>query len=111
MRIARRVAAWIAGSLLGLAFVFFAVVVVTSRSGNPDLFPVPADEQGVDILLVNNGYHSGLVLPRAILASIAQEQEQGGLASLQWRAVWPAVCRSNWAGLMKPSAEWRRIGL
>src|SRR5829696_3940443 len=31
-----------------------------------------------------------------------------GLASLQWRAVWLAVCLLNWAGLTKSSAEWRR---
>ncbi len=85
MRIARRVAAWIAGSLLGLAFVFFAVVVVTSRSGNPDLFPVPVDASGIDILLVSNGYHSGLVLPRASIASLASEQEQGALAAVARR--------------------------
>jgi uncharacterized protein (TIGR02117 family) len=80
VRIARRVAAWTAGSLLGLALVFVAVVVVTSRPGDPDLFPVPVDAPGIDILLIHNGYHSGLVLPRASISSLASEQEWGALA-------------------------------
>ncbi len=85
MRIVRRTADCIIGSLLGLALVLIAVVVLTARPGNPDLFPRPAGEQGVDILLVNNGYHSGLVLPRASIASIASEQKQGALALVAGR--------------------------
>lgn len=37
--------------------------------------------------------------------------EKFGLASVEWRAVYLAACLSNWAGLTKPSAEWRRRGL
>lgn len=85
MKIARRAAACIIGSLLAFALVLIAVAVLTARPGNPDLFPVPAGEQGVDILLVNNGYHSGLVLPRALLTSIASEQKQGAVAAMARR--------------------------
>lgn len=82
---AKRAAVWIAGSLLGIPLAFIAVVAITSRPGNPDLFPVPDDAPGIDILLVNNGYHSGLVLPRASFASIAPEQELGALAAVAQR--------------------------
>lgn len=82
---AKRAAVWIAGSLLGIPLAFIAVVAITSRPGNPDLFPVPGDAPGIDILLVNNGYHSGLVLPRASFASTTSEQELGALAAVAQR--------------------------
>ncbi len=85
MGIARWAAACMMGGLLGLVLVLIAVVALTARPGDPDLFPVPAGEQGVDILLVNNGYHSGLVLPRASIASIASEQRQGAVAVMARR--------------------------
>ena len=40
-------------------------------------------------------------------------ERESGLAPLWWRGVWgyPATSLSNWMGLMKSSAEWRRTGL
>jgi hypothetical protein len=61
---------------------FVAAVVVSARAGDPNLFPAQAGDQGVEIIIVNNGYHSGLVLPRASVASLAVAQGYDAVAAV-----------------------------
>lgn len=61
------------GSFLAFAAAilgFSAVVVITARDGDPSLYPGSGADI-VPILLVNHGYHTGLVLPRATVAEVA----------------------------------------
>lgn len=60
-----------------LLLLFIAIFLVTARPGDPNLFP--AGGEGVDILLVSNGYHAGLVVPVEALASSASDE---GLSAL-----------------------------
>jgi uncharacterized protein (TIGR02117 family) len=52
---------------------FLLVTVLTARSGDPAIFPARSGE-AVMVYLVSHGYHSGLVLPRAALASEAGQR-------------------------------------
>lgn len=63
--------------LAALLLLFMALVGLTARPGDPKLFP--AGGEGIDIVLVSNGYHAGLALPRQALADLAGES---GLAAL-----------------------------
>ncbi len=113
MRRARRVLIWTTGGLFCLVLGFAALVALTARPGDPSLYPVSAGDPGVQVLLVNNGYHSGLVLPRAQVAAFASERQQRRLAAMarrfaayEWIEVgWgearfyrevPTVDRLNW---------------
>ncbi len=80
-----RIGGWIIGVLAGLVLTFVAAVVVSARPGDPNLFPVQAGDQGVEIIIVNNGYHSGLVLPRASVASLAVAQGHDAVAAITQR--------------------------
>lgn len=52
-------------ALLGLA----AALWTWTRPGDPALYPGPADKPGVEIHILDNGFHTDLVLPRAALLS------------------------------------------
>jgi uncharacterized protein (TIGR02117 family) len=52
--------------------------VLTARPGDPALYP--AENGGVDVVLVSHGFHSGLVLPREHLAEAV---EAGGRPALR----------------------------
>jgi uncharacterized protein (TIGR02117 family) len=77
-----RFAAWTTGTLAGVALVFMLAVLVSARPGDPKLFPAREGEQSLEVLLVNNGYHSGLVLPRASVATLAAAQGQSAVAAI-----------------------------
>jgi len=64
-RLARLVAGLVAlgATLVGLVAL---AAFLTAQRGDPDLYP-PADPDSVEIALVSHGWHSGLVLPRAVL--------------------------------------------
>src|SRR3954470_24779043 len=59
---------FVAGLIVGLAGV-------TARSGDRSLWPVPQDAPTIEVFVVNHGYHSGIVVPRAALAGVAGERD------------------------------------
>lgn len=48
-----------------------AAVLLTARAADPTLFPPAADTARVPVLLVDHGYHVGLVVPREALGRTA----------------------------------------
>ena len=78
MKRARRALRRVATVFAFLLLAFLLAVALTARSGDAAIFPATGDE-AVTIHLVSHGYHSGLVLPRAALAS---EAGQRGYAAL-----------------------------
>ncbi len=80
-----KIPGWITGALASLVPVFVAAVVVSARSGDPSLFPAQAGDESFEIFVVNNGYHSGLVLPRASNASLAVAQGHDAVAAITQR--------------------------
>lgn len=85
MRTAWRIVAWAAAGLAALALFLAAAVAFTARPGDPRLYPAAAGDPGFEVLLVNNGYHSGLVLPRAAVAAFASVRGQRRLAAAAQR--------------------------
>ena len=79
-RALRRVAKAFAALLIGLLLA----AVLTARPGKPALFP-GAGEDAVTVHFVSHGYHSGLVLPRAALASAAGRRGYGALIDVAAR--------------------------
>ncbi|MBF9234096.1 DUF2459 domain-containing protein [Microvirga alba] len=69
------------GSLV-LLFGFLAAIILTARPGDPALFP--AGEDGIDVLLVGNGYHAGLAIPLAPLAAVATRFRQFDWIEVGW---------------------------
>nr|WP_243214855.1 MULTISPECIES: DUF2459 domain-containing protein [Methylobacterium] len=55
-----------AGGVATLVGLLVLAALLTARPGDPDLYPAP-DAEGTVIALVSHGWHSGLVLPRAVL--------------------------------------------
>lgn len=84
MRRLRRGLAWLAAFTAAMLLVLAAGAVISNRPGMPELFPA-RDGQGVDVYLVSHGFHSGLMLPRAALASVAGEAGQGALVAIAAR--------------------------
>jgi uncharacterized protein (TIGR02117 family) len=80
-KLARRVG--IALAVLEIAFV--VAVLATARRGDAALFPPAPSAPRVQILLVHNGYHTGLVLPRAALAEVAGRRGHGALIAVATR--------------------------
>jgi uncharacterized protein (TIGR02117 family) len=72
--------------LMGLAALLVllaGLVIVTARPGDPRLFP--AGREGLEVVLVSNGYHAGLALPRGQVADLASAREWQALASVSTR--------------------------
>ena len=64
---------------MGLAIVVGLLIVttiLTARTGDPALWPPAAGSPTVEILVVSHGYHSGLALPRALVADVADTRSQ-----------------------------------
>ncbi|HEY1540998.1 MAG TPA: DUF2459 domain-containing protein [Xanthobacteraceae bacterium] len=81
----RKAARRIGLALAIIAVVFVVAVVVTARRGDAALYPPAAGAPSVRILLVHNGYHSGVVLPRAAVAKLAGERGHGALIAVTTR--------------------------
>jgi uncharacterized protein (TIGR02117 family) len=67
----QRWAIGLAVGLLALLWIAGAAVVLTTRYGDPTLWPPRADSGTVEIYVVSNGYHTGVALPRGTLAEFA----------------------------------------
>jgi uncharacterized protein (TIGR02117 family) len=62
-----------------------AVALTGIRWGDGSVYPASADEDVVEILLVSNGFHSGLLLPRAALADTARREGRDAVVSVAGR--------------------------
>jgi uncharacterized protein (TIGR02117 family) len=76
--------AWAVRLVLGPALALGLLLVATNRPGDPALYPAEPGRE-VTILLVSNGYHTGLVLPRKAVAAVAGDRGQGALVSVAAR--------------------------
>ncbi len=80
-----------AGAAIVLASVASALLA-TDLPGNPALYPPAPDVATVDLVLVTNGFHTGLVLPRAELADTAGRSGETALAAVSARfEAYPAL--------------------
>ena len=70
-RWAARIAAGIGVALLVLLWVLAGAAFITARPADPMLWPPRPDAGRIEVVLVSNGYHTGLALPRETLAEFA----------------------------------------
>jgi uncharacterized protein (TIGR02117 family) len=82
MRTLGRRAFW---CLAGLIVLFAAAVFATARTADPALWPPVPGAPTVEIFLVSHGYHSGLVLPRALVAEVAARRGDAALSDVARR--------------------------
>lgn len=75
----RRLARRCGFGLLIVAGLFVAAVLVTMRWGDRALWPPAPGARTSEVAIVNHGYHSGLVLPRA---QLAEQASRRGLRAL-----------------------------
>ena len=79
----------------GLAIVvglLIATTILTARTGDPALWPPAAGSPTVEILVVSHGYHSGLALPRALVADVAERHGRSALIAVAKRfAAYPWI--------------------
>jgi len=78
------------GLVLGLIFLLVGIVGFYWLGAEPDLYPAGSD-QGVEVQIVDNGFHTDLVLPRAAVAErsgplgqAVREQPWGEWIYLGW---------------------------
>ena len=89
MRKAGRRALWSLAALIGL---FAAAAFATARSADPALWPPAPGAPTIDIFVVSHGYHSGIVLPRALVAEVAAQRNDAALAEVARRfAAYPWI--------------------
>jgi uncharacterized protein (TIGR02117 family) len=77
---------WLKRLVLGLAFLvalFLAAAWLTSRPGDPSVYPPPASAVSTyNVYVVSHGYHAGLVIRRSDLADIASRTGNVALISV-----------------------------
>lgn len=89
---ARRWGRRLAFAIGSVAIVLVAATLVTLRSGDRALYPVPAGEPTVRVFVVSHGYHAGIVLPRGTLADAASRRGYAALIAVANRfAAFPFV--------------------
>jgi uncharacterized protein (TIGR02117 family) len=81
----RKAARRIGLALAIMAAIFVVAVVATARRGDAALYPPAAGAPSVRILLVHNGYHTGIALPRATVAQLAGQRGYGALVAVTTR--------------------------
>ena len=84
-RWAARIAAGIGVVLLVLLWVLAGAAYITARPADPMLWPPREDAGRVEVVLVSNGYHAGLALPRAALAEFASGRGYPALIAVTQR--------------------------
>ena len=84
-RWAGRIAAGIGVVLLVLFWVIAGAAFITARPADPMLWPPRPDAGRVEVVLVSNGYHTGLALPRATLAEFASGRGYPALIAVTQR--------------------------
>ena len=81
----RRAAKWLGATLLGLLALLAAAAVVTARRGNPDLYPAADGAPRVAVFVMSNGWHAGIVVPRATMADVAGRKGHAALIAVATR--------------------------
>ena len=84
-RWAVRIAAGICVALLVLLSVLAGAAYITARPADPKLWPPSPDAAKIEVVLVSNGYHAGLALPRATLAEFASGRGYPALIAVAQR--------------------------
>lgn len=80
-----RLIKWAAWCLAASALLLAAAIAVTARPGDPTRYPAHATDRSTEIFLVSHGYHSGIVVPRPALATVAGERGRGALIGIATR--------------------------
>jgi uncharacterized protein (TIGR02117 family) len=73
---------WVVGSAIAALVV---LTLATARSGNATLYPPPAGQPRVEIVVVANLYHSGIVIPNGMMAEAAHRRGLQALAAVAQR--------------------------
>src|SRR5258705_61881 len=81
----RRLAAGLGVALLLALCVLIGTAVITARPSDPMLWPARRDAPTIEIVVVSNGYHAGVALPRAVLAEFASERGYPALIAVAQR--------------------------
>jgi uncharacterized protein (TIGR02117 family) len=75
-------AVWCVAALAGILVL---VIMVTARPGDPAKYSAKATSPRTEIFLVSHGYHSGIVIPRVAMATLAGERGEGALIAVATR--------------------------
>lgn len=75
------------GLLTGAAAALLSLLVLALgiRWGDPALYPPGPGEETVTVFLISNGFHSGLVLPRAEAGEVAGRDREGAVLAVATR--------------------------
>lgn len=66
-------------------FALCAAIVLTSKPADPSLWPAKPGANTTRVLLISNGFHSGIVLPRAALEQVAVRNDNPALRDVAQR--------------------------
>jgi uncharacterized protein (TIGR02117 family) len=80
----RRFLRWIAWSIAGAVAALVIATLATTRSGDAALYPPPGSPR-VEVFIVANLYHSGIILPRDAVAEAARRRNLSALAAVTAR--------------------------
>jgi uncharacterized protein (TIGR02117 family) len=83
----RRVLRWAAWPVGLLAIGLVAASVATMRSGDATLYPPPPNAPRIDVFVIANVHHAGIILPRDALAEAARRRSLPALAAVTERFV------------------------
>src|SRR5258708_5123399 len=81
----RRIAAGAGAVLLLMLSVLVGAAFVTARPADPMLWPPREGARTIEIVVVSNGYHAGLALPRDALAEFASGRGYPALIAVTQR--------------------------
>src|SRR5579883_160292 len=84
-KLARRLGLALATLLAILTLALIVATVATARWGDAALYPPAAGAPSVRIMVVHNGYHAGIVLPRVAVAKLAGGRGEGALIAVTTR--------------------------
>jgi uncharacterized protein (TIGR02117 family) len=85
LRWAGRIAAGIGVTLLVLFWVLAAAAFITARPADPMMWPAREGARTIEIVVVSNGYHAGVALPRNALAEFASGRGYPALIAVTQR--------------------------
>jgi uncharacterized protein (TIGR02117 family) len=71
--------------VLGALWALIGAAFITARPADPMLWPPRPDAATVEVVVTSNGYHSGVVLPRATLAEFASGRGYPALVAVTQR--------------------------
>ena len=84
-RWAGRIAAGLGVALLVLFWALAGAAYITARPADPMLWPPRAGDRSIEIVVVSNGYHMGVALPRTALAEFASGRGYPALIAVTQR--------------------------